>query len=81
MALRASAAMKYIIIKDGEQELPVVFAGFFSHDSIAVGRTVVSAGFCSVSSLGWRCWGKSASLGIVSRNTLDEAIMNEWLCE
>ena len=72
--------MKYLIIKKGGLELPVIFSEIESHDEVAkklnVFSDLVSAGFCrfemdengdGTAALSVRCWGKSVSLGIQSR--------------
>lgn len=82
--------MKYIIVKDGNLEVPHLFSECSSHFHVANAITkqnidrVVSAGFCDYVPLvhseygdyTWSCFGKSTTLHIESR-TIDAQIMNQ----
>lgn len=73
--------MKYIIVKRGGLELPIVFDEIFNHSDIGYGADVVAAGFCNIGDRGeseptWACWGKSTTLNVVSRGEVDDAILN-----
>lgn len=70
---------KYIIVRDFNIELPIVFNSLISHDAIAAGMNVVSAGFCSRDERGnYRVWGKSVKLGLASRAE-DAGLLNTML--
>ena len=67
---------KYIIATYGCGEIAIMFDSLLSHDSVASGFTIVSAGFflvnsCSASNdlldIEVSCFGKSVSLGVDAR--------------
>jgi hypothetical protein len=76
---------KYIVYENMMgMELPVVFSELDEHFRFGVPGTVISAGFCALTwkedtGPQWLCWGKSATLGVESRNETDEAILNEFV--
>jgi len=78
---------KYIIVKNGDWELPVVFSPLIPHSSVVVNSDkscIVSAGLCAFTCQEagrgiWTCWGKSGSLGLQSRMGRDAAILNREL--
>lgn len=74
--------MKYIIVKEGIHELPIVFHEILSHAQVAGNKTVVSAGFCNIGireeggEPKWAAWGESYTLKIKSRGDVDDDILN-----
>ena len=72
---------KYVIIKQGSFEVPVVFSELLIHSDLAGKSPVISAGFCEMSRDGrWRVAGRSTSLNVNSRPE-DAAILNAHLAE
>ena len=70
---------KYIIIKHGGIEIPLVFSPLLLHKDVAGKRTVKSAGFCGLNAIGkWIAGGKSASLELSARPQ-DAEILNAHL--
>lgn len=68
---------KYII---SENCVPVVFSEDLTHADVARSlfgsRAIVGAGFCTLEDNKYVCYGKSISLGVVSRGPEDEKILN-----
>lgn len=73
--------MKYVIIRDTDGgEFPFLFCAPFTHVEVALmlqghrhGRTIIAAGFVDFSGSTPRCFGRSESLNIDSRPSLDSA--------
>ena len=75
------ARSKYIIIKHGDTEVPLVFSPLLSHKQVAGMTQVQSAGYCELDIAGrWLTGGRSESLGLSARPQ-DVGILNErlWL--
>ncbi|MEI8396988.1 MAG: hypothetical protein WCF85_19860 [Rhodospirillaceae bacterium] len=78
-------ALKYIIVRDGEYEFPVMFANAWAHSDVARklrgdGQSVIGAGFVMTDDGGRVvCSGRSSSLGISSRPERDAAVIRAWL--
>jgi hypothetical protein len=76
--------MKYIIVKLGDTERPIVFASALTHSTVAhnlgfKGKSVISAGFINMDPVeGLLCFGKSISLHLKSR-PIDTGIVLEEL--
>jgi len=72
---------KYIIVKQGNTELPFIFSELSVHNDIAraVGGTVLGAGFCFISDDRYHCYGESISCKVKSRGHIDENILNSLL--
>ena len=71
---------KYIIIKQGGVEVPLVFSKIVTHEDIATKDCVISAGFCELDGTGkWIVGGRSLSLNLMARPQ-DAQILNEHLC-
>ncbi len=80
---------KYIIVKVGAIELPIVFPELLVHYDVACGLgyrgKVVGAGFCEVGAetdtpfADYNCFGKSESLNVESRRGVDAEILNKYL--
>ena len=71
--------MKYIILEDFDS--PIIFPDILSHNDMAAGRPVKSAGFCSLQhgdEYFADCWGKSVSLGAASHEK-DGDILTKFL--
>ena len=76
--------MKYIVLKTGGRESPVLFPGGFSHRYLAdlfAPAPVVAAGFVHEGPDGIRCGGESAGLRIGSRGGVDVALIRGALGE
>ena len=80
--------MKYVIIGDQEgYEYPIIFPDLWGHQEVVVkliqpGQTVLSAGFVKSGADGRLiCSGRSAGLGIASRNDRDSAVVSTWLSQ
>jgi hypothetical protein len=73
-------ATKYVIIKQGNFELPFVFSDVCNHSEIAdfIPGQVISAGFCCVADDKYICFGESISLGLKSR-AKDSDVLNRFL--
>lgn len=77
--------MKYIIVSDGVLEQGIVFSDGLTHRHVYMyPNQIRSAGFCRlILSLNYdivfECYGESESLGIKSRGSVDEAILNRQL--
>lgn len=72
---------KYLIIKVGNIEQPVVFSELMAHSDVAlgIGGTVVGAGFCYINDLGrYQSYGESVSCRVKSREE-DSDILNRLL--
>lgn len=76
-------ALKYIIYRHINEDVPVIFPSNIVHEHLMVHSTLegrswpVSAGFCHVEGdEGFRCYGESTSLKLKSREE-DAAILNE----
>jgi hypothetical protein len=69
--------MKYIIFDDGMMEQPIMFSCYLQHGSVAMrfNWKVVSAGFVALNNDQFHAYGKSVSLGVVSRPE-DSKIIN-----
>ena len=70
---------KYIVIKAGTLEMPILFSELQSHVEVAAafGHPVLGAGFWGEDTEGrFVCYGKSVSLQIESRPEEDAAVMN-----
>lgn len=59
--------MKYVIVEDWECELAILFNEIIKHDSVANGRKIISAGFCSIVNDSVAVWGESTSLKLKFR--------------
>ena len=70
---------KYIIIKGGGLELPVVFSPLLKHSDVAKGFVIAAAGFCDISNNEVACWGKSVSLDIESRPVEDAYLIRRQI--
>lgn len=74
--------MKYIVIKVGEYEVPIIFSELIFHMDIAklISNTIISAGFVEQGTDGkLRCFGKSDGLSIWSRPVPDAQLINDDL--
>ena len=70
---------KYVIIKKGGLEVPLVFSGLLLHSDIAGKHEPTAAGFCQLAANGkWLVAGRSTSLRLNSRPE-DAAILNAHL--
>lgn len=68
--------VKYIIVKKGITEVPVLFSEVLLHCEVAGQGQVTSAGFCQRTAEGkWRVAGKSVSLNLEARPQ-DAEILN-----
>ena len=80
--------MKYVIIgdKDG-YEYPIIFPDLWGHQEVVAkliqpGQTVIAAGFVKKGADGRiNCSGRSAGLGIASRNARDSAVVSAWISQ
>ncbi len=76
-------AMKYIVYKTNEGEVPLIFPNSFCHKGIckSIGEDViVSAGFIKQNQDGYlECYGKSVSLKLKSRERHDTILINHYL--
>jgi hypothetical protein len=79
---------KYLIIKDGGLEQPIVFPNTFTHSDVARRYgydNIISAGFVSFGDVGSgdvgsACYGKSVSLGIGGeRIGLDAELIDKYI--
>jgi hypothetical protein len=72
---------KYIIIKRGGIEYPLVFSELMEHAATAraIGGDVLSGGFCYTEDDTWVCYGESISLRLKSRGDVDSKVLNEML--
>ncbi|WP_295388651.1 hypothetical protein [uncultured Thiodictyon sp.] len=76
--------MKYIVLKTGGRECPVLFPSDFSHRYLAdlfAPAPVVAAGFVHEGPDGISCGGESAGLRIGSRGGVDVALIRGALGE
>lgn len=76
--------MKYIILRNGDRESPVLFPREFSHRYMAdlfAPAPIVAAGFVREAQDGISCGGESAGLRIGSRHGLDVALIRGALGE
>ena len=76
--------MKYIVVRIGGVEFPLIFARELAHDEVAdaVGReTVTAAGFIAIEATSAVCSGASTSLGIRSRRAIDADLVMRWLAD
>lgn len=77
--------MKYIIVSDGILEQSIVFSDGLTHSHVYMyPNQIRSAGFCRLVlshnyDIKFTCWGESVSLGVKSRGSVDEAILNRDL--
>lgn len=77
--------MKYIIVSDGILEQSIVFSDGLTHKDVYMyPGQIRSAGFCRLVlshnyDIKFVCWGESVSLGVKSRGSVDEAILNRQL--
>ena len=70
---------KYIIIKKGSLEVPLVFSELLLHSEMAANNKPASAGFCELEPDGnWQVSGRSTSLMLNARPE-DAAILNAHL--
>ena len=70
---------KYVIIKQGEVKIPLVFSKIATHEDMVANDQVISAGFCELDGAGkWIVGGRSFSLNLVARPQ-DAQILNEHL--
>ena len=70
---------KYVIIKQGGVEIPLVFSKIVTHEDVATKDDVISAGFCELDGAGkWIVGGRSFSLNLMARPQ-DAQILNEYL--
>lgn len=70
---------KYIIIKQADMEVPIVFSPLLQHQDVAGNSEVKSAGFCNLDAAGkWITSGKSEMLNLSARPKDDE-ILNDHL--
>lgn len=57
---------KYVVVIEGNLEVPIVFDCLLAHAQMVGGKTVVAAGFCSFGSLNGEVtvttWGESVTL-------------------
>ena len=85
----STSKTKYIIVRQGALELPIVFPDLLVHYDVArdlgYKGKVVAAGFCEVGAesdspaADYNCFGKSESLNVESRRSVDAAILNKYL--
>lgn len=79
---------KYVIVEEMGLELPIIFNAILNHSDVVrflvefQGKKVVAAGECTPRCLrgdkmGWGCWGQSITLGIKSRNEVDEKVLDK----
>ena len=62
--------LKYIVVKSGSVECAVVFDAILTHNDVAAGLDVVSAGFCYLPDKlnpHVNAWGNSVSLQMANR--------------
>jgi len=70
---------KYVIIKKGSLEVPLVFSELLLHSDMAGKHKPTAAGFCELAANGkWQVAGHSSSLRLNSRPE-DAAILNAHL--
>lgn len=75
--------LKYVIVKNGNLELPIVFSDALTHSIVSNGcGEAVSAGECAIfigenNQIETDCYGKSVTLGVVSRNKIDAKIIKK----
>jgi hypothetical protein len=70
---------KYVIVKKGSIEVPMVFSEMLLHAEMAAKHKPVSAGFCELTENGrWRVAGQSTSLNLNARPQ-DADILNAHL--
>lgn len=74
---------KYIIIKQGTFEVPLVFSELNQHSDVAYAlggvQNVVGAGFCFIDEDRYQCYGESISCKVKSRGEVDSKILNRLL--
>jgi hypothetical protein len=74
---------KYIIIKQGNIEVPFVFSELNQHADVAYAlggvSNVVGAGFCAIDQDRYFCYGESISCKVKSRPEEDAKILNRLL--
>jgi hypothetical protein len=75
---------KYIVIRQGHIEVPVVFSELHQHSVVASNisgsvSNVVGAGFCYISDNQYHCYGESASCNVKSRLEEDAKVLNRLL--
>lgn len=73
--------LKYLIVEWFGEPKAIVFSATLNHDQIVpeLRMAVIAAGTCFRDNHGWRCSGKSSSLGIASRGCTDEVILESQL--
>jgi hypothetical protein len=67
--------IKYIIVKKGGMEVPVVFPEVLLHHEVAGKGQVMAAGFCTLNAGKWRVSGHSLSLNLGVRSQ-DAELLN-----
>jgi hypothetical protein len=67
---------KYIVLGNATPA-PILFGDVITHEQVAHGRFVRSAGFCRLDEVGATCFGESVSLGIQSDPEEDEELINQ----
>lgn len=71
--------LKYLIISQGDLEVPLVFSPLLLHEQVAEKCRIISAGFCGWDDSGkWIAGGRSASLALSTRPQ-DAEILNTHL--
>ena len=75
---------KYIIVVQGNIEVPFVFSELNIHSDVAYSicgdvRKVVGAGFCYIADDRYHCYGESVSCRVKSRPEEDAKILNRLL--
>jgi len=74
---------KYIIVKQGNTEVPFVFSELNQHADVAYAlggvQAVTGAGFCFIDEDRYHCYGESISCKVKSRGEVDAKILNRLL--
>jgi hypothetical protein len=76
--------VKYIVLRDGDREWPLLFPNELSHLHMAdlfAPAPVAAAGFVREGPDGIACWGESVGLRIASRYQVDAALISGALGE
>jgi hypothetical protein len=75
---------KYIVVKQGNIEVPFVFSELSQHADVAFAVSgsvlnVVGAGFCHIAKDRYHCYGESYSCKVKSRYEEDSKVLNKLL--
>lgn len=73
--------MKYVVLDNGLNDIPLIFPGLESHANIAMhfNWPIVSAGFVKVNDNKVICYGKSVSLNANCRPDEDARLITKFL--